>query len=229
MTKLFSQGQVQTSSPNRKSLASSPPKRHHRPPFSFRTKTWFFPHVYPNIPTTEFHPKVISNPQNGSSPCIACSFVDIFQEQEQAGRCGFLPLQPRHVSNHCPVLPARTQKQERRRGHHALQSPEAVAEHHDPSSLPSAHTHRFVPQALGEALKLQGQVSAQQTALARGWRNSLAGPSSIQRVLSILWTTQQVLLPICSVEETVETDSRNSGMLRMLVPMLGCRRSAQNS
>lgn len=72
-------------------------------------------------------------PTNGSSPCIACLFVDIFQEQELAGRCGFLPLQSRHVSNHCPILPARTQKQECRGGYHTLQSPLAVAEHHHPS------------------------------------------------------------------------------------------------
>lgn len=90
---------------------------------------------------------------------------------------------------------------------------------------PSARAPRFAPQALRESQILQAQVPAQQMALPRGWRNSLAGPLGVQRDLSVLWTAQQALNPILSVEETVDADTRTVGMLRMPVPMLGRWRS----
>jgi len=115
MTELFPQGDMNQQSQQKEpglvttedlSPLTAAPKR--RPPFSFRTKTLFFPQCPYNRISSKSH----FRPSNGSSPCITCLFADIFQQQEQPGRCILLPLQSRHVSSHSPVLPARAQKQE---------------------------------------------------------------------------------------------------------------------
>ena len=196
-TELSSQGQMQTSSPNGRSLASSLLKSCH--PLQLLPSAGLLSHsgqklcsfsAFPSadVPTTELHPRVVSNPQTAHLPAsLACSLT--FSRNES--RRGDVVFSPPAVATRLRS-PARSACQDTEAGAQGVSrcTPEPRSSGRAPHALPVPTLTGLLPRH-SEAQTLQAQVSVQQTALPRGWRNSLAGPSRVQRDLSVLCTTQQ--------------------------------------